>query len=32
VNLSFVHGVEIRLEYALTHSGVSVLITAQGFR
>jgi hypothetical protein len=32
VNLSYVHGVETRLEYALTHSGVSVLITAQGFR
>jgi len=30
VNLSYVHGVETRLEYALTHSGVSVLITAQG--
>jgi len=29
VNLSYVHGVETTLEYALTHSGVSVLITAE---
>ena len=32
MNLSYVHGVGTTLEYALTHSGVSVLITARGFR
>ena len=31
MNLSYVHAVETTLEYALTHSGVSVLITARGF-
>ena len=32
MNLSYVHGVETTLEYALTHSGVSVLITTPRVR